>query len=281
MFSKLIQIAVFFVFITSCSSKQSSSTLIGKFNVEKDLLLVHFDCKTDVDDVLSVAGAATILANPHFADVKYHAIAGAYGIQEGLYVPANELFETVFGNNWSDAHNNFEQALKEETEIVTKTLDDGGNIWIAEAGQSDFTAALIRNIKNTRPTVETTKRINIVQHSDWNENSTSPDNLKYVKENSAYNKIPDGNVVGNGSPGLVTNEHLNLDEYISNHKLLHIWNMALEIANKYNGKENRYKNPAMANGGLDFSDVSEMCWIFGFNNIADIKQFLKEFSPIK
>lgn len=49
-------------------------------------------------------------------------------------MPANELFEASFGYNWSDAHSNFEHALKEVTFIVTNTLEKGGNIWIAEAG---------------------------------------------------------------------------------------------------------------------------------------------------
>ncbi len=34
---------------------------IGKFNKDKDLYLAHFDCKTDVDDIHSIAGVATIL----------------------------------------------------------------------------------------------------------------------------------------------------------------------------------------------------------------------------
>ncbi len=281
MFPKFIQVLILLIFFTSSSFKESSTTLIGKFRVDKDLLLAHFDCKTDVDDLLSVAGVATILSNPRFSDVRYHVVAGAYGIQDGLYVPANELFDTAFGSNWSDAHKNFEKALKEETAIVMKTLEKGGNIWIAEAGQSDFTAALIRNIRKTQPSVETIKRIHVVQHSDWNESVTAPDDLNYVKENSSYNKIPDGNVIGNGSPGLKTDEILNLKKYISDPKVLHIWNMAIEIANRYNGKDNRYKNPAIAKGGLDFSDVAEMCWIFGFNNIVDVKQFFKEFSSSK
>jgi hypothetical protein len=54
--------------------------------------------------------------------------------------------------------------------------------------------------------------------------------------------------------------------------------MAIEIANKYNGKEDRYKNPEIANGGLDFSDVSETCWIFGFESLINIEQFFQEFS---
>ena len=278
MLLKLIKVIILAVLLTSCMSKQPSTKFIGHFQADKDLFIAHFDCKTDVDDVLSVAGVVSMLSDPRFSNVKYHAVAGAYGIQEGLYVPANELFDISFGSNWSDAHADFARALKEETALVMKTLKEGGNIWIAEGGQSDFTASLIRNIKSNQPSVQTTKCIHVVQHSDWNENVTSPDNLLYVKANSSYIKIPDGNVVGNGSPGLKTTEKINLQKYISNPGLLHIWNLALEIANKYNGKDSRYKNPAIANGGLDFSDVSESCWIFGFNNIVDVKQFFKEFS---
>ncbi|MCB0732683.1 MAG: hypothetical protein KDC88_16790, partial [Ignavibacteriae bacterium] len=57
-----------------------------------------------------------------------------------------------------------------------------------------------------------------------------------------------------------------------------VWNLALTTADKFNGKEDRYLNEAIANGGLDFSDVSETCWIFGYENIIDIEQFFKEFS---
>jgi hypothetical protein len=31
-------------------------------------------------------------------------------------------------------------------------------------------------------------------------------------------------------------------------------------------------------GGLDFSDASETCWIFGFNDLEDSKAFFQEFS---
>ena len=278
MFSKFIQVLFLLAFVTSCFAKESSTSFIGNFQVEKDLLLTHFDSKTDVDDILSIAGVATMLNDSRFTNVRYHAVAGAYGIQEGLYVPANELFTAAFGNNWSDAHTNFQQALKEVTSLVVKTLDDGGNIWIAEAGQSDFTAAVIRNIKDINPSIQTKKRINVVQHSDWNEGSAAFENLKFVKENSSYHKIPDGNAIGNGSPGLKTSESINIRDYITNPKLLQIWDMALSIAHEYNDKDNQYNNPAIADGGLDFSDVSEMCWIFGFNNIVDVKQFFTEFS---
>jgi hypothetical protein len=268
---------ILLMFLSFCTYKPSSK-LIGKFRVDKDLFLAHFDCKTDVDDLYSIAGVATILADSRFQGVRYYAVAGAYGIQEGLYVPANDLFEAAFGNNWSDAHSNYERALEEVTHIATYTLKKGGNIWIAEAGQSDFSAALIRNIMSKLPQIETRSRINIVQHGDWNEKKTSADNLTFVKTNISYHKIPDGNVVGNGSPGFKTEKFVNWQDYITNPHLTHIWKMAMALANDYNGNENRYNNRAIANGGMDFSDVAETCWIFGFNTLLNVEQFFQEFS---
>jgi hypothetical protein len=269
---------IFFVFFASCASNPPLTTLIGNFRLESDLFLAQFDCKTDVDDIHSIAGVTTILTDPRFSDVRYHAVAGTYGIQEGPYVPANELFEASFGDNWSDAHSNYKGALREVTHLVTNVLKDGGNIWIAEAGQSDFSADLVRNIKTALPNVNTTVRIHIVQHSDWNENNTAPDNLSFIKASVCYHKIPDGNTIGNGSPGFKSDEIVKWQDYINNPVLLHIWEIALEIANKYNGKENRYNNPAIASGGMDFSDVSETCWIFGFDYLENIQQFFEEFS---
>ncbi len=273
------KILLAFIVITLYSS--SEAQLIGKFNIEKDLFLAQFDCKTDVDDIYSIAGVATMLADPRFSNVKYHAVAGAYGIQEGLYVPPNDLFKIAFGSHWSDANSNFKQALSEVTKIVTNTLEDGGDIWIAEAGQSNFSASLIKNIKTISPSIKTKSRIHIVQHSDWNENNTSPDDLTYVKENTDYIKIPDGNTIGNGSPGFSTEEKVNWKKYITDSRRKNIWEKAIEIANKYNGKDGRYKNPAIAKGGMDFSDVSESCWIFGFNHLKNVEDFFKEFSTSK
>jgi hypothetical protein len=97
MISTKLRAIVLLVFLASCVSNHPSTELIGKFNADSDLFLAEFDCKTDVDDIHSVAGVATMLANPRFSRVRFHAVAGSYGIQEGLYVPANELFEAAFG----------------------------------------------------------------------------------------------------------------------------------------------------------------------------------------
>ncbi len=269
------------LFYTSCTSnKDDSRASIREFNKEKDLLLAQFDCKTDVDDLHSVAAFATLISDARFSEVKYHAVAGAYGIQDGLYVPPNELFAAAFGDRWSDAHTDFEQALKEVASLVISSLENDGDIWIADAGQSDFSAALVRKIKSTKPGIQTSERIHLVQHSHWNEQVTSPESLQFVKEHTDYHKIPDGNTTGNGTPGFRSEEVIMWQNSITDPVLINIWNLAIALGEQYNGKEGRYNNEAIANGGLDFSDLSETCWILGMQHIVDARQFFDQFSGV-
>ena len=103
------------------------------------------------------------------------------------------------------------------------------------------------------PEINISQRIHVVQHSDWNEKVTSPENLQFVKNNSDYQKIPDGNVVGNGTPGFRSLEHIDWKNKFTNPKLIEIWQLAIDLSNEYNGKEGRYKNEAILAGGFDFS----------------------------
>lgn len=275
----LIFIAIVTVFwVSKSNATDNSFPLRGSFNLEKDLLLVQFDCKTDVDDLHSVAATATLLSDPKFSNIHFHAVAGTYGIQEGLYVPPNALFQLAFGENWTDAHENFDKAIEQVKTLVTATLANKGDIWIADAGQSDFTASLIKAIRADLPEVIISQRIHVVQHSDWNEEVTAPANLLFVKENADYHKIPDGNAVGNGTPGFRSPEYTLLKNKIATPKLIDIWQLAIEISNKYNGKDGRYNNSAIAAGGLDFSDLAEVCWILGLQGIRDTEQFFKQYA---
>ena len=269
----------FLVLITfslfQANAQDANDPVRQKFDTEKDLLLVHYDCKTDVDDLHSVAAFTTLLANSAFADIHYHAVAGTYGIQEGPYVPPNPLFQLAFDDNWQDANANFADAVQGVTPIAVNTLHSGGDVWIAEAGQSDFSAALVRSIQTNYPGINTAKRVHIVQHSDWNEEVTSVDALNFVKQNADYIKIPDGNAEGNGTPGFRSPDYTEWSSSIKDSQLTAIWQLAINLGNQYNGKEGRYNNEAIAAGGLDFSDLSEVCWILGLGDIKDTSQFFE------
>lgn len=251
----------------------SNDLVKENFNIEKDLLLVQYDCKTDVDDLHSVAAFITLMNHPRYSKINYHAVAGTYGIQEGLYVPPNSLFQLAFGEKWTDAHESMNAAVEEVKAKVSATLAKQGNVWIAEAGQSDFTAALITAIQQEFPKINTKKRFHVVQHSDWNEEVTDQQKLKFVKSNATYHKIADGNAVGNGTPGFRTPEYSQWKAKIREPALKKLWQHAVDIGNKYNGVEGRYNNEAIGAGGLDFSDTSEVCWILGIQDIKDTAEF--------
>jgi len=276
---KLILPLLLFSIICSCTdNKSGESEYLGKFNIDRDLYLAHFDLKTDVDDAHSVAAVATMLAGPRFEGINYHAVAGAYGIQGGEYVPANDLFEMAFGSDWSDAHSNFNNALDEVSALAAPVVQNGGKIWIADGGQSDFSAALVREIQNQLPDTDLKESVHIVQHADWNEEVTNPADLAFVKDAASYHRIPDGNTTGNGTPGFRTDENIDWRKSITDQHLMEIWEKAINIANRYNGAEGRYLNESIQKGGLDFSDTSETTWIFGFNDLIDANDFFKEFT---
>ena len=262
------------VFAWACTTKKDiQEETSSKFNIEQDLLLLPYDCKTDVDDLHSAAAFVTLLTHTEYSKINYHAVAGTYGTQEGLYVPPNDLFQLAFGDNWSDAHADFDSAVNRVKVIAKTTLKNSGDIWIAEAGQSDFSAALVKALMTDMPDLKTNKRIHIVQHSDWNEEVTDQKALKFAKENTDYQKIPDGNTTDNGTPGFRSPEVIDVSKFISDEKLLAVWQLAIELGNQYNGSEGRYLNEAIKAGGLDFSDFSEVCWILGMEDIRDAKDF--------
>lgn len=263
----------------SCGAiDRSDSDHLGKFNTDRDLYLAHFDLKTDVDDIHSVAAVATMLADERFVNVNYHAVAGTYGTQGGAYVPANDLFDMAFGSHWSDAHTNFDQALEEVSSLATEVIQNGGKIWIAEGGQSDFSAALVRDIHDRLPEADLKNKVHIVQHADWNEEVTTPEDLEYIRNTATYHRIPDGNTTGNDTPGFRNDQVIDWRKHLEDTRLISIWEKAIDLANTYNGVNDRYLNESVMEGGLDFSDASETCWIFGFNDLEDSNAFFKEFS---
>lgn len=268
------------LFLSACSQDKLAVVADAepvKFKQQQDLLLALFDSKTDVDDIHSIAAVATMLQHPAFSKVKYHAVAGAYGIQEGEYVPAPELFELAFANHWSDAHVDKAKALAEVLVLVKTTLQQGGDIWIVEAGQSDFSAALIQLVKVDAPSLNTQQRFHIVQHSEWNQDNTSAEALAYVKAQSDYYKIADGNALNNGTAGYKSDAASDWPRALANKNVGALWQSAKQIADLYNGQDGRYNNESIAKGGFDFSDTAEMTWIFALEDVPDVSSFFDKF----
>lgn len=165
---------------------------------------------------------------------------------------------------------------------IEKTIDEmhdvisnGGRVWIAEAGQSDYTAIVIRTYLSRFGSFPNSSVI-IIQHSEWNEEKTSTDALRFVKESATYIKIADGNIADNGSPGF-NDLSFNAKALEKIKRTSTVWRLANSISTQYNGKNGRYLNMTIDRGGVDFSDLVEISWILGLNEIDTTSKFFNKF----
>lgn len=258
------------------TSVDAQTAKLGFFDVENDLLIANYDSKPDVDDLMSIAAFATILKDSRFSGVNYIATAGAYGTQGGTFIEAADLFNLAFVEYWVDAHSNKEKALSVLLKKSKKTLKAGGDVWIAEAGQSDVSADLVEMIRSELPEVDTKQRIHLVQHSLWNESVTTEDKFNYVRNYTDYTKIPDGNASDNGTPNFRTEDGSWWVKVLEDPETREIWAEAQKLTKEHNIIAG-YDNEAIGAGGFDFSDTVEICWIFGFNNLEGVDDFFGEF----
>lgn len=245
---------------------------IGLFDLARDLLIANYDSKPDVDDLQAVAALGSVLKHPDFACISFIATHGAYGIQGGTFLPAADLFNLAFDDNWLDAHQRRESTVSALAERMRATIDGGGKVWVAEAGQSDVTAAAISLVPK-----QMWRHVNVVQHSFWNESQTSPAAIESVVYNTTYHRVQDGNFSGNGSPAFNTKEALHWNALLSSPHVGPIWREAKRLSDQHNPVA-EYVNPAVAAGGLDFSDTVEIAYIFGFADMQGVGDFVTRFA---
>lgn len=268
---KLLIITLLAFFIST--TKVISQT----FNKSTDLLLANFDFKPDEDDIMAAAALASMLKHPDLEGINYYAVAGAYGKQDKFkYITTvtPDYFNTLFGKEnekWTDAHNNWNASVKRVKKKIKNILKAGGKIFVQEAGQSDFTHDVLQAlIENGVALSIINKNVIVVQHSKWNTKQTTPSKLDWVKRNTIYQKIADGNTGRNGTPGYRTFDTEWLTQAKSttnlNTEVRTFWIMADHICKAW---ESSWTNKWIAKGGVDFSDCVENWYIFNLGDKAN------------
>jgi len=236
----------------------------AEFNPEKDLISLHYDHAADRDDGQSAAADRTLLETK-FGDnwIKEHvvAVSGAYGKNAGRFVKASDkVMEAVFADvgGWLSVEKNRERVVKDLARRWTKTIQSGGDVWVKEGGQSDVTAHVVKRIQQKSPSIDTTKRIHVVQHSNWNERMTTDAALAYTKKHTDYIRIRDANRYLNKKGGDKPFEKAAL----SHPKFGQFWKAAFD-----------YYPPRRR---LDFSDTGELLHILGLGEVGN-DEFRKRF----
>lgn len=264
--------------IDSRPAECSTAARIGRFAPSTDLMIANFDNKPDTDDLHAVAGLVTMLRDPRLACVRVVATTGAHAAgNPEPFIQADTLMTMAFGGDWADADADRAGSATFLVDHAVRTLRAGGDVWIMEAGMSDLSANVVRQLAVVAPEINLRKRIHLVQHSAINEMLADPEALKYVREHTDYIKIADGNVRDDGTPGFKTRSPAAWPVLLASKSAGAVWAEARRLATVSNPKSS-YPNEAIGAGGLDFSDLAEGAWIFGFESLTGVEEFATEFA---
>lgn len=242
----------------------ASENYTREFNAEKDLLSLHYDHAPDKDDGHSAAADRTLIESIFGEEwVSGHVlpVSGAYGKNKHSFNRKSDaVMDTVWNDRggWVAADRDWEAAVKVIYTRWHTTLNADGDVYVKEGGQSDITAAVVKLLRQEHPEIATRQRIHVVQHSNWNENQTTPEALEYVKGNTHYVRIKDANRYLNVEGGDAAFEKSAMAHPVFGPG----WKAAFE-----------YYPPAQR---LDFSDTGELLHILGLGEIG-IKDFMKRF----
>ena len=162
------------------------------------LYSIHTDMWPDPDDLQFIIMARMIIDKnnlPHMVVVGTYGENGPHlSFVNGAVGHVRSLFPAAL-----DAHNNVDAAVASMAAAWSAHIRAGGTVAVIEAGPSDRTARALRLM----PADVDRKQIIVYQHSAgstaFNEAKTLPANLAYVKAQTSYRVVPNGNVGGNGS----------------------------------------------------------------------------------
>lgn len=251
-------------FLLSVLLLLSISLYAQKFNPAKDIIALHYDHAPDLDDGHSATADRVILQSTFgkkWLNKHLIIVSGTYGLNSKTFVSSSDkLMNVVWNGQWISAHHDWKASVQKSVAVWVKTIHKGGLVWIKEGGQSDFTADVIKQIKVKHPQINTKESIICVQHSNWNEDQTTPKLLAYTKENSKYIRIEDANaycVIKRNDPAIVKF----VDAALSNPTNRKYWEASFIYF------------PALGEKGyIDYSDTGELMHILGLGKM-DVENF--------
>jgi len=257
---------------TTPSSPQPTSdtpviSVNGRLNPSRDLVAAHFDHGPDPDDGHAAAAAFVVAQELNLNIVVVGGTTGVYSA--GRYLPESEaLMSRIWGQQWLDGHNNRSASAEQAARRWVATMSAGGDVWVAEGGPSDFTAAVVRIIRSDYPEFDTRQRVHVVQHSKWNEDHALREDLNAVRQQTDYIRIDDGNDPNSTADLRQDGSSPMTQAFVQTAR-----------ASRYQSVWNHAFNYLQPNEKLDFSDTVELLYILniGTNEIRDVTDFGRYF----
>lgn len=280
-----------------------------------DLISLHYDHMPDPDDGHATVAGRTVTG---YYDITPHVVAGTHSFpvnRKNASPPpfqqaALDVMSATWGNAWLNAHNDYApnaHAVERTAARWHDTLQNGGHVWVAEGGPSDFTANVLRYLHDRlNYRFQTPRRIHVVQHGAepcknpeyvrLNEKWTAPENLQYVQNNTDYEIIGNGNCeqdrTGNDAYEPTANFrssdkafNRSFKNATSGHRYEAAWAAAfsywdpVQIGNNKALHERDGQLIPYPWAGLDFSDTVELMHILDIKkeDVEDCRAFLNVF----
>ncbi len=234
---------------------------IGKVGAN-DLVALHYDNCPDRDDGHALPAGKAVVERSGLSNVIV--VNGTCGDNNrNSYQPGSEaVARAVWGSQWLDYFNQGQASIQSATLRWAQVLSNGGEIWVAEGGPSDFTASILQSLNSRYPSLNL-KKIHVVQHSagtGFNEANSA--RIGVVKRLADYRVIPNGNIGGNGSANF-------------NSRSTFFVNVARqsEYASEWNAAFN-YLDP---NRRLDFSDTVELLYLINDTSTKTVDDFARNY----
>ena len=236
----------------------------------EDLYVVHYDVCPDRDDVHAMVANYVVFDQLGITNVL--AAIGTCGT--AISDRYSDSGESLFGQLYSDGINvdtNYDTAVATAAARWEEVLNDGHNVFVAEGGQSDFTAAVVRRIN-----ASLRGSITVVQHAPtYNEGNTASSNLSFLRDNVNYINIDNGNAGGNSTANLAswqqglqdTSPFVNaaLSSQYSTY-----WSQAFAVLDPN-------CRPQSYTCRIDFSDSVELLYLVGDTDTTDILEFANKY----
>jgi len=230
-------------------------------------IYLHYDVAPDPDDLhamlagrqlvdrMGVRNRTSVIIGTH----THNSVDG--GDFRYLRAQVDRLAPLVWGDHgYREVAYNFsahDDAVAAEWDAI---ISSGGSIAVAEGGPSDFTFEVLQKMR------EDTMKVTIVQHSVWNETMTNPSSLNFVRNNTNYVKIADGN-----NPNATADLRQDFSTSLANTMIATnpLWRNAFNEFDRF----------------IDFSDTVELLHLFNvgtnqISNPADFARFVGSSTPV-
>jgi len=239
-------------------------------SVDGNLFALHYDVCPDLDDVQAMVANYAIL---DVQNVRVLPVIGTCGLE--IADRYNNGGETLFNKLYPDGLNvdrDYTGSVRAAAAAWEETLDAGYEVLVAEGGQSDFTAHVVRELGN-RPDL---RNITVVQHAvGYNEGNTMASNLTFLRNTVNYVNIPNGNSEGNGSANLaswqagIQDPEPFVDAALDS-RYAELWLEAFNVLSPY-------CRPQSFQCRVDFSDSVELLYLTTDTTTTDLASFARTY----